>query len=394
MNAVFLGMACLLAAAAGYWTFGRGTPRPTGTWAMGALLGSFALAFASYAPLFENAVEAVVPHVARVLSNCASLAAATAVLAVSFQLNLEPAEARRRVRLRLVLFTAAAFGMTALFTYEQMTHRSPQVYALYLLLFISYLGFAIVDFLLQAVRQSRSTRRASVRIGLRMAAAGCAFALVYALYKLTVLISLGLGFHLIPDHSECSSLVAAPCVFSVTSPALAVLLICLGLTLPAVVYPLSQGRRRRWELQSFESLGSLWQDLSTAMPEIVLSSADFAKDVSNDSDFLLQRRVIEISDGILALRPYRSRRVEALTQETFGNGTAGGTAAVEAAVVKAALAASKVGRFADEVTLPSAEAASRKDLRADTEWLLLVADAYANRVGRVADDGQPELVGA
>ena len=174
-----------------------------------------------------------------------------------------------------------------------------------------------------------------------MAAAGCAFALVYAAYKLTALISLGLGFHLIPDHSECSSLVAAPCVFSVTSPTLAVLLICLGLTLPAVVYPLSQARRRRWELQSFEALGSLWQDLSTAMPEIVLSSADFAEDVSNDSDFLLQRRVIEISDGILALRPYRSRRVEALAQQTFGNGTAGGTAAVEATVVKAAPAASK-----------------------------------------------------
>lgn len=264
----------------------------------------------------------------------------------------------------------------------------------HLLLFISYLGFAIVDFLLQAVRQSKSTRRSSVRIGLRMAAAGCAFALVYAVYKLTVLLSLGLGFHLIPDHSECSSLVAVPCVFSVTSPALAVLLICLGLTLPAVVYPISQARRRRWEVQSFEALASFWQDLSAAMPQIVLSSADFAEDASSDSDFLLQRRVIEISDGILALRPYRSRRVQETAQGAFDAGTEEGAAAVEAAVVKAALAASKAGRFADEVAPPSAEAASRKDLRADTEWLLLVAAAYAHRVGRVADDSQPEPVGA
>lgn len=391
MNFVFLGMACLLAAAAGYWAFGRGTPRPTGTWAMGALLGSFALAFATYAPLFEDAVEAVVPHVARLLSNCASLAAATAVLAVSFQLNLESAEARRRIRLRLVVFATSALGMTVLFAYEQMTHRSPQVYALYLLLFISYLGFAVVDFLVQAVRQSMSTRRSSIRIGLRMAAAGCTFALVYAVYKLTVLVSLGLGFHLVPDHSECSSLVAMPCVFSVTSPALAVLLICLGLTLPAVVYPISQAHRRRWEAQSFETLGSLWQDLSAAMPEIVLSSADFAEDAS---DFRLQRRVIEISDGILALRPYRSRRVQEMAQGTFDAGTEEGAAAIEAAVVKAALATSKAGRFADEVALPSAEAASRKDLRADTEWLLLVADAYARRVGCVADYGQPEPIGA
>lgn len=397
MNAVFLGMACLLAAAAGYWILGRGTPRPAGTWAMGALLGSFALAFASYAPLFENAVEAVVPHVGRLLSNSASLAAATSVLAVSFQLNLEAAEARHRIRLRLILFAASVFGMTVLLTYEQMTHRSPQVYALYLLLFISYLGFAIVDFLRQALQQSKSTRRSSVRIGLRMAAVGCAFALVYAAYKLTVLFSVGLGFHLIPEHSKkCSSLVALPCVFSVTSPALAVLLICLGLTLPAVVYPISQARRHRWEVRSFDALGPLWQDLSDAMPEIVLSAADLDADAMSDSDFLLQRRVIEISDGILALRPYRSRLVQEAAQRTVDAGGEEGAAIVEAAVVKAALASLRAGHLADDVALPSAgDAASRKDLRADTQWLLQVADAYVHRAPlRVAEGGQPEPVGA
>lgn len=393
MNAVFLSMALLLAAAAGYWVFGRGTPRPTGTWAMGTLLGSFALAFASYAPLFEGAAETVVPHVARLLSNCASLAAATAVLAVSFQLNLEPGEAQRRIRLRIILLAASVFGMTILFAYEQVAHRSPQVYALYLLLYISYLGFAVVDFLAQAIRQSKSTRRSSIRIGLRVAAMGCGFALIYTMYKLTRLVDLGLDLHLIDDRPECSSLTTTPCVFSVTSPALAVLLICLGLTLPAVVYPVSQARRRRWEMQSFEALGPLWQDLSVAMPEIVLSSTDITDNASNDSDFLLQRRVIEISDGILALRAYRSRRVQETAQGVFGPGTEKGAATVEAAVVKTALAGLKIGRRADEVAPQSADAASRKDLRADTEWLLLVADAYVKRIGRVADDGQPEPVG-
>ncbi|MFJ9961253.1 MAB_1171c family putative transporter [Streptomyces avermitilis] len=389
-------MACLLAATAGYWVLGRGTPRPAGTWAMGALLASFALAFASYAPLFENAVEAVVPHVPRLLSNSASLAAATSVLAVSFQVNLQPAEARRRIRLRLVLFAASVFGMTVLFAYEQMTHRSPQVYALYLLLFISYLGFAIVDFLRQAVRQSKSTRRRSVRIGLRMAAVGCAFALVYAAYKLTVLFSLGLGLHLIPDHAQCSSLVASRCVFSVTSPALAVLLICLGLTLPAVVYPISEARRHRWEVRSFDALGPLWQDLSTAMPGIVLPSGGLDEEAASDSDFLLQRRVIEISDGILALRPYRSQLVQEAAQQAVDAGTEDGAAIVEAAIVKAALAALQAGHLVDEVAAPStADAASRKDLRADTQWLLQVTDAYVHRaLVRVADDGQLEPVGA
>lgn len=395
MNAIFLSMACLLAAAAGYWVLGRGTPRPTGTWAMGALLTSFALAFASYAPLFETAVETVMPHVARLLSNSATLAAATSVLVISFQVNLKRAEARRRIRLRLVLLAVSVLGMTVLFTYEQLTHRSPQVYALYLLLFISYLLFAVIDFLRQALLHAKSTRRSSVRIGFRMAAAGCVLALVYAAYKLTVLFSLGLGFHLVPDHAECSSIVAAPCVFSVTTPALSVLLICLGVTLPAVVYPIAQARRHRWEVRSFDALGPLWEDLSTAMPEIVLSAGELDEEGASDSDFLLHRRVIEISDGILALRPYRSQRVQDVAQRAADGGLSG-AAIIEAAVVKAAVVSLRAGRFPDEVAPPSTtDAAERKDLRDDTEWLLQVADAYARRHAvRVADGAQPAPVGA
>ncbi|MGW3557696.1 MAB_1171c family putative transporter [Streptomyces sp. NPDC000963] len=385
-------MALLLAAAAGYWVFGRGATRPTGTWAMGGLLGAFALAFVSYAPLVEDAVETLVPHVARLLSNSASLGAATAVVAVILQLNLDPAEARRRIRVRLALLVTAVAGMTILFAYEQLTHRSPQAYALYLLLYVSYLGFAVVDFLIQAVRQSASTRRGSVRIGLRIAAAGCVFALIYVAYKTTRLVDLGLGLGLIDSTTECSTLIGR-CAFSVTAPALAVLLICVGLTLPTVAYPISQARRRRWEVASFEALGPLWQELSTALPHIVLSPAD-TEDVSTDSDFLLQRRVIEISDGVLALRPYRSREVQETVQATVDAGTAHGAAAVEAAIVKAALAGLKVGRFSDNVAPPSAEAASRKDLRGDTEWLLLVASAYAGHAGRVVDGSRPEHVGA
>ncbi|MFG2567000.1 MAB_1171c family putative transporter [Streptomyces sp. NPDC048567] len=392
MNYVFLGMSFVLAAASGYWMFGRGTPRPTGTWAMGGLLGAFALAFASYAPLVEDAVEALVPHVARLLSNCASLGAAAAVVAVILQLNMDPAEARRRIRVRLALLAAAVASMTLLFAYEHFTNRSPEAYALYLLLYISYLGFAVVDFLGQALRQSASTRRSSVRIGLRIAATGCGFALIYVAYKTTRLVDLALGLGLMNSTAECSTLVGR-CAFSVTAPALAVLLICLGLTLPTVAYPISQARRRRWEVQSFEALGPLWRDLSAAMPHIVLSPAGTG-DVSTESDFLLQRRVIEISDGVLALRPYRSRDVQEAVQATVETGTVNGAATVEAAILAAALADRKAGRLPDDVAPRSPEAASRKDLKGDTEWLLLVASAYARHAGRVANGRRPEPVGA
>ena len=400
MNTLFLGMACILTLASGYWILGRGTPRPDGTWAMGALLGAFGLAFASYAPVFQDVVETAVPHVARLLSNSFSLVAATAVLAVTLQLNLQPDEARRQIRRRLALLTGAVLGMAALFAFEQATHRSPRVYALYVLIYIAYLTFTVSDFLRQTLRQSKSSKRRSVRIGLRMTAAGCVFALIYAAYKVTVLLSLGLGLHLVPDHARCSSLTSSPCVFSVTSPALAVLLIALGLTLPAVVWPISQLLRRRWERRSVDRLGRLWTDLSTAMPEIVLSPTEFDEN-TNDSDFVLQRRVIEISDGLLALRPYRYTDIKDAAERALASsdqaGTADGTAIVEAAVVKAAIAAQHAGCPATREPAPPAPGTSSRagDLRAETDWLLRVADAYANnRITRVAAADLPAFTGA
>ncbi|MFD9503460.1 MAB_1171c family putative transporter [Streptomyces sp. NPDC060035] len=381
----------MLTAASLYWTFGRGTPRPAGTWAMGSLLTSFALSFFSYAPLFAHAIENVVPHAARLLSNSASLAAATSVLALSFQVNLESAEARRRIRLRISLLAAAIGCMTVLFAVEQSTSRSPQVHALYSLVYIAYLGFAVVEFLRQSLRQSASTGRSSVKVGLRIAATGCVFAMVYVAYKVTGLVSLMFGLGLIPEHGKCSSPVASTCAFSVASPALAVLLICLGLTLPAVVYPIRQSRRHRWERRSLEELGPLWRDLSAAMPEIVLPAGDV-----DDGDFLLQRCVIEISDGILALRAYSSRQIQEAAERSVGVGTQAGAAIVEAAVVKGALASMRAGRRPKEIAaLPGSYAADRRDLRAETDWLLQVTRAYMNRpLPRVADDGLSYTVGA
>ncbi|MFC8225126.1 MAB_1171c family putative transporter [Streptomyces sp. NPDC057287] len=391
MNVVFLGMACVLTVASLYWTFGRGTPRPAGTWAMGSLLASFALAFSSYAPLFAHTLETLVPHAARLLSNSASLAAATSVLALSFQVNLESAEARRRIRIRMRLLAAAIACMTALFAVEQSTGRSPHVHAIYSLVYIAYLGFAVVEFLRQVLRQSTATGRSSVKVGLRIAATGCAFAMVYVAYKVTGLVSLMFGLGLIPVHGKCSSLVASTCAFSVASPALAVLLICLGLTLPAVVYPIRESLRRRWEKRSLEKLGPLWQDLSAAMPEIVLPAEDV-----DDGDFLLQRRVIEISDGILALRAYSSRQVQEAAERSIGIGTQAAAAIVEATVVKGALTSMREGRRPEETAaLPGGFGADRRDLRAETEWLLQVTHAYKNRpLPRVADDGLPYSVGA
>jgi hypothetical protein len=317
-------------------------------------------------------------RLARLLSNSAALSAATSAMAVSVQMNLEPSAARRRVRLHLGLLGTAIVGMTTLFVYEQTAHSSPYAYAAYLLLFICHLGFACGDLLRQAIRQVRSTRSRSVRVGMWMTAAGCSCAVLYIGHKCAVLVSLFLNVRLSAARAGRSSPVGLPHVLGATAAVLAAVLICLGLTLPAVAYPIGRTRRRRWEMRSFTALGPFWQDLTRAVPHVVLPLSP-RPDSASDWDFLLQRRVIEIDDAILALRPYRCRSVRESALRAVDPTTEPGAAAVEAAVISAALAAFGAGRPAEDVAPPASEACFRKDLRADAQWLLQVADAYARR---------------
>ncbi|MET9690298.1 MAB_1171c family putative transporter [Streptomyces sp. NPDC006514] len=382
INILFTGTAVVLLCFAAYWVRGRGGHRPTGTWAMAALLTSFALAFASYAPAVERAVESVVPHVARLLSNTFTLTAATSVLAFLFQLNLDRERAHRQIRLRVIALAISVAGMTVFFAAEQLTGRNPALYACYVLIYISFLGYTAKDFLLQTWAQSKRSTRRSQRWGLRTTSVGCGFALVYAAYKLFALVSIGLGLGLVPDHARCSTpLTPFRCAFSVSAPAVAVLLITVGLTLPALLWPLSQLRRRRWERNSFTALEPLWREVASAVPEVVLDPGSTDAD-THDLDFHLHRRVIEINDGVLALRRYRQASVrDAAAAEVARRGTADapqGDAEVEAAVIAAAVAAKHAGTVPEgDEAPPATGTASRKgDLPAETAWLLLVANAY------------------
>lgn len=403
ITAVFSGVAAVLFSASVYWwARGRGGPRPAGNWAMCGLLLAFAVAFASYTPDIQEAVESVVPHLARLLSNAATLAAATAVLIFLFQLNLEPEEARRRARQRLLALLATVTGMSVLFFAEQAHHRSPQLYALYVLLYITYLGFTASGFLRQTWLQAAHSRRTSQKIGLRMTAVGCLLALVYASYKILVLLSLGLGLGLIHGEAPCSTpITPVRCALSVTTPALAVTLITIGLTLPAVLWPISQQLRRRWESRSYDALEPLWRELTGAAPNVVLGSEELEGE-PNDVDLLLHRRVIEISDGILTLRPYQSLRIHeaaqrALDERQMKHGEER-DAIVEAAVLHGAVQAKRAGKEPDshEAPLAPGTASREGNLRAETQWLLRVAHAYAHSdIVRVAvTDTTPTSAGS
>lgn len=276
--------------------------------------------------------------------------------------------------------------MTFFFFREEANAPSANNYALYVVLFVSYLGVALFDFMRQAVRHSQLTGRRSVRAGLRLAALGCILGMVYAAYKMTVVTSLLFGLRLVSREGPgCTSLVAAPCVFSVTAPACAVLLVGVGVTLPAVLYPIQQFKRRRWEIRSLVSLEPLWRDLADALPHIVLRADGDDDDMNLDPGFRLHRRVIEISDGLLELRPYRSKTVLETARRRVDAHTTLGAGFVEAALTRAALAALRSGRKPCDAVV--AELTPRGgDLRAEADWLVTVAHAYA---GGAAPDAAP-----
>lgn len=355
---------------------------------MCALLMAWAVAFATYTPVIGDAADSVIPDVSRLLSNVATMTAATLVLVFLFQLNLEPEVARRRTRRRLALVGSVVVSLVGLFAAEQANPGSTQFYVLYLSVYISYFAMTVKDFLIQVWKQARSSRRTSQRIGLRVAATGCVFSLLYAGYKIFVLISLGLGLGLIPPHHRCSALFTpVRCAFSVTAPIISALLIVFGLTLPAVAWPVSQYVRKRWEARSFAALGPLWTDMTTATPEIVLDSTS-PEGETHDPDFLLHRRVIEINDGVLALAPYRALEVQRAAQRALAAlapHPKHPDAIVEAAVLSAAARTKRAGAEPSRQEAPPAPGTStcEGNLRAETEWLLQVSHAYRHNTVRV-----------
>lgn len=394
ISAIFGGMPLLLLAASLYWAFRRRTgQRPAGTLSLSAFLGCFAIAFSAYEPTIRAVEDSVTPDFSRLVSNSATLSAAASVASVLLFLNHDETEARRRLRWRLRLLVMAVATMAVAFAVTPRTliwsaaelqgklDEAPASLHVYSAAYIAFLGYAVYDCLTQTWTRSRRATRTSQRIGLRTTTVGCVFALLYTAYKTTNAVAALFGWDAIPGPGRCTSLITpVSCAFSVTAPAIGVLLITAGLTLPAALWPLTQFLRRRWERNSIADLDPLWQDFTAALPEIVL---DDDAVVENEVDFLLHRRIVEINDGILSLRQFRSLSVQqaAVREVERRNlaGTADGDAAVEAAILAAALRAMRAGAEPEFALAPQAPGAIARagDLRAETIWLRSVARAYA-----------------
>jgi uncharacterized protein DUF6545 len=212
------------------------------------------------------------------------------------------------------------------------------------------------------LRYARLADTAVLRVALHMVAAGTALASLYLVNKSVLSASYRFAF----DDEFGGSFFA-----SKLTPTVANLLVIVGAVLPAAVTGL--GRHRR-----YRQLGPLWRALYRVDPAIAL-------DPPAVPDFLmlgrirlrLYRRVIEIRDGLLALRPYRDPAVATAARERANRAGLHGArldAAVEAAVVAAALRARADGRPPRDPG--HTDVTGGEDLAAETAFLGQLASAY------------------
>jgi len=184
---------------------------------------------------------------------------------------------------------------TALYTDFPMQYAShPEVLA-YWAIFVTYLAITFVIIGRLAWHYGRTAGRTPVGNGLRLLAAGMAAGLGYLGYGTAVVAARALWV-------QGSFISTAPSVIQVLFGAL-ILLVAVGGGLPAMQHwpVVRQARHYR----SLRLLYPLWNGLCEAVPGIALNPvAEWADRLDpRDLRIRLYRRVIEIRDGYMALRP-------------------------------------------------------------------------------------------
>ncbi|WP_327069873.1 hypothetical protein OG500_29540 [Kitasatospora sp. NBC_01250] len=185
--------------------------------------------------------------------------------------------------------------------------------------------------------------------------------------------------------------------------------LCTGLTVSGATATVWGGTRwgaritapARWlrARRRYTALEPLWSALHSAVPGIALGEGAGAgrRPALRDAEFALYRRIIEIRDGQLALRPYVHPEVAGWVTQAVGGPPHG--ALVEAATLAAALEAGRAGRRARDTTAAAAcvtqPVPGAGTVDAEADWLIQVTEAFggAAAVAEVRRRAVAELAG-
>jgi hypothetical protein len=245
-------------------------------------------------------------------------------------------------------------------------------HAVYLYVYLTYIAATLVAAWNLCLRYSGLTDQLSLKIGLRVIAAGAACGLGYLTLRAAILVGDELGGDLAVDWDPryafpLEVLTEALILAGVVIPA-------LGTRLTAVSQWLSWRRAHR-------ALYPLWHALHQVDPSLTLvpMSPPNGPWRHRDAEFMLYRLIIEIRDGQLALRPYADPRAAEIATgmaREAGLDEHRVRATGEAATLAAAIAAKAAGT---PVTPPSGTTSGTGggiDLRTETAWLRPIAEEF------------------
>ncbi|WP_130799295.1 MAB_1171c family putative transporter [Streptomyces otsuchiensis] len=256
------------------------------------------------------------------------------------------------------------------------------LFLLYTALFVAYGSYCLMLLCAALTRHASGVGPGRVRTGLRILTLAVAVGVVWTSWGLTDIASvLESGRQPLGEHP----------VATVLSAITAALVLC-GSTITLWGGPLTAPVRWLRARRRFRALEPLWRALHRALPEIALAADPARRNPElRTAEFALYRRIIEIHDGQLALRPHLDPAVPKLVAEAAARGaTGGGAATIEAARIAVALDNRRLGVVPGAGTTGSHTGTGTEDgpgpggedgrstVEAEVGWLVAVTEEFVS----------------
>jgi hypothetical protein len=323
-------------------------------------------------------------NLSRLLGNETVLVAAWAVQIFVF-LNLDYRQdgVRSRVRLASWALVGVLIAMSTLFALAPVHHETADFWQRYSrapfmleyrLVFLAYLGLAVMNIMRHSWRYAGVSEQPSLSLGLRLVAVGGLLGGGYVAHEGVRSFAVAIGVHnAFLDSDTATRLLIASSVACMTA----------GVTMPAWGSRFGISAIYKWleRYGTYRQLYPLWSVLYRATPEIgLLPPKNVVADAFTlrDLEFRLYRRIVEIRDGILALRLYTDAHVIQRAQELSQAARLPANevrATVEAASLAAALEMRKQDSPSHAVP-PSFDLYGGPDIRSEASVLVAVARSF------------------
>ena len=332
------------------------------------------------------------PESNTLIAMCLVVCYSASALALLQLWSYEPDQARQRVWVTVLAAVAVLVAMVVLFLRCDAAHHHQQSfeqwyggsveYEVYLLIYLTAYTAAEVEVIRLCRRYAKMITRSWLRSGLTTSAIGAAIGLLYTITRLADITAALAG----KDISRWENVAEL-------GAGLGALLVMIGLTLHGWGPRVSVLAKRTRRLVTYWRLRPLWARFYALDPSIAFDDQRgtgsgrlprrmrSVRLVLGDPEYHIARRVVEIRDGILTLRPYQDPASAQQARARYRDrGLVGDEleAAIIAAQIHAALDAREAASRREQPTSPAAGNAP-DNLDAELAWLLKVTKHFTKQ---------------